>query len=309
VLDPHELYELDSDQPDADELGAPVLLHSLAGFIDAGNAGRVAADHLLSTLEHRRLARFDVDQLYDYRARRPTMTFSENRWAGYEAPSLELHQVLDVTGTPFLMLTGAEPDVQWERFIIAVTALVERYGVRLTLGVHAIPMAVPHTRPIGVTAHATRPELVADHRVWIGQVQVPGNIAALLQLRLGEAGHDAAGFAVHVPHYLAQTDYPDAAAALVDEVAALAGLELPTSQLLAMGTQVRAAVSSQVAEQPEVAAVVSALEEQYDAFVGAQGRSLLAAGGAELPTGDELGAELERFLAEENDRRFRGDGN
>lgn len=307
MLDPNELYELEPEPPGRAELGSPVLLHALAGFIDAGNAGQVAAEHLLTSLVHRKLATFDVDQLFDYRARRPAMTFVENRWTAYEAPRLELHLVHDVAGTPFLMLTGAEPDVQWERFVAAVAALVERYGVRLTIGVQAIPMAVPHTRPIGVTAHATRPELVTGRRIWVGHVQVPGNIGALLQLRLGEAGHDAAGFAVHVPHYLSQTDYPDAAAVLVDEVAALGDLQLPTSELLSQGAQVRAAVSSQVSEQPEVAAVVSALEQQYDAFVGAEGRSLLAED-SRLPTGDELGAELERFLAEENERRRRGDG-
>jgi proteasome assembly chaperone (PAC2) family protein len=305
VLDPDALYEFDAVQPQPGELERPVLVHALSGFVDAGQAGRLAAEHLLGTLPHRVLVRFDVDQMYDYRARRPIMTFVEDHWESYEAPRLELSLVEDAVGTGFLMLTGPEPDVQWERFTAAMQRLVERYDVRLSVGVHAIPMAVPHTRPVGVTAHASRRELIAGHEPWVQRVQVPGHMAGLLEFRLGESGHDSAGFAVHVPHYLVQAEYPDAAAALVESVAKVSDLRLPVGDLRAAGEQVRAAVEAQVAEQPEVAEVVRALEEQYDAFVAARGRSLLARD-TPLPTGEELGAELERFLAQENDRRGRG---
>jgi predicted ATP-grasp superfamily ATP-dependent carboligase len=307
VLEPSELYQLEREQPDAAELGNPVLLHHFDGFVDAGRAGQLAAGHLLAELEYRLLARFDVDQLFDFRARRPAMTFVENRWEDYETPRLDLYLVRDEAGSHFLMLSGAEPDTQWERFTAAVLELVRRYHVRLSVGFHGIPMAVPHTRPIGVTSHATRQDLVADRRLWVGRVQVPGNVTGLLELRLGQAGHDAAGFAVHVPHYLSRAGYPDAAVVLLQEVSRMTGLSLPVHQMLAAGEQVRAAVETQLGEQPEVADVVKALEEQYDAFVGAEGRSMLGGTDRPLPTGDELGAELERFLAEEHERRQRGE--
>jgi predicted ATP-grasp superfamily ATP-dependent carboligase len=305
VLDPRDLFEICSDQPAQGELDAPVLVHVLSGFIDAGNAGRLAAEHLLSSLPHRVLARFDVDQLYDYRARRPPMTFAGDRWDSYDAPTLQLSMVSDAAGRAFLMLTGPEPDLQWERFAAAVGRLVDLYGVRLTVGLHAIPMAVPHTRPISVTAHACDPELIAGHVPWVGTVQVPGSAAGLLEFRLGESGRSAAGFAVHVPHYLTQAEWPDAALSLIEAVAEIGGLEVPTSQLETTAAQVRAAVAEQIGRQPEVGAVVRALEEQYDALVGARGRSLLSGEVSGLPTADELGAELERFLADENERRGR----
>ena len=308
MLDPRELYELGPDQPEGGELGRPVLLHALGGFIDAGSAGRLAAGNLLETLEHRVLATFDVDQLYDYRARRPPMTFVQDHWESYAAPELVLRSVSDTDGRAFLMLTGPEPDIQWERFVVAVQQLVERYDVGLTVGMHAIPMAVPHTRPAGITAHATRKGLVDGRPSWVGTVQVPGNVAGLLELRLGEIGRDAAGFAVHVPHYLTQADYPDAAVVLLEAVGEITGLRLPLGGLMEAGAQTRAAIAEQVDGQPEVAAVVAALEQQYDAYMAGQGQSLpLAESTQELPTADELGAELERFLAEENDRRGRSD--
>lgn len=305
MQDPTDLYELDPHQPERGELDAPVLVHVLSGFIDAGHAGRLATEHLLGQLKHRVLARFDLDQLYDYRARRPPMTFVGDHWESVDTPRLELSMVQDAAGVPFLMLTGPEPDVQWERFITAVTMLAEHFGVRMTIGLHAIPMAVPHTRPAGLTAHASRPGLVEDHTPWIGRVQVPGHLTGLLELRMAEHGEDAAGFAVHVPHYLTQTEWPEAAATLVKAVGSLAGLDLPTEALDRAAEEMKSAVTAQVQDQPEVASVVRALEEQYDAFVGSRGRSLLANEASQLPTADELGAELERYLAEENERRGR----
>lgn len=296
VLDPHGLYQLTEDIPD---LGRPVLIQALTGFVDAGAASRVAREHLLDTLESRVVATFDIDQLMDYRSRRPVMLFVEDHWERYDEPRLELHLLSDVTGSPFLLLTGPEPDLQWERFIAAIVQLNERLGVRLTVGLNAIPMAVPHTRPIGVTAHATRPELILGYQPWLHRVQVPGGAGNLLEYRLGQQGHDALGFAVHVPHYLAQTDFPAAAEVLLDSVSRSTGLALPTEDLRAAAAAVRADVDKQIAQAEEAHALVEALEQQYDTLLqDRQGSSLLAADAAELPTADELGAELERFLAE-----------
>jgi predicted ATP-grasp superfamily ATP-dependent carboligase len=307
VLDPSTLYQLTADQPRPDELQRPVLLVALSGFVDAGQAGRLAAEQVLSTLEHRVLARFDLDQVFDYRARRPAMVFDGDHWVSYEAPTLELSVVSDSNGCSFLMLVGPEPDSQWERVTAAIVQLVERYDVSLTVGAHAIPMAVPHTRPIGITAHATDSQLVRDYQPWIGQVRVPGNLGGLIELRLGQAGRVGAGFAVHVPHYVAQNNYPLAAEALLSAVSRLTGLSVPTDELAEAGRQVRVLLDEQTAADDDITQMVAALEQQYDSFVSAQGRSLLAPDTGSLPTGDELGAELERFLAEENERRGRGD--
>ena len=296
MLDPRQLYELEPDLP---QLDRPVLVQALGGFIDAGGAGRLARKHLLDTLESRVLATFDVDQLFDYRARRPVMLFVEDHWDSYDDPRLALHLMTDAAGTRFLLLAGPEPDVQWERFTTAVGQLVDRFGVRLTVGFNAIPMAVPHTRPIGLTAHATRKELVAGYEPWVNTVQVPASAGHLLEYRLGRAGHDAMGFAVHVPHYVSQMDYPGAAEVLLDAVARAGALVLPTDTLREAARATRADIDEQVSQSAEVAAVVEGLENQYDAFVGARGRGLLADEDAALPTADELGAELERFLAEQ----------
>jgi hypothetical protein len=297
VLDPHELYELTDDLPD---LGQPVLIQALTGFVDAGNASRLAREQLLTSLDARPIARFDLDQMFDYRSRRPVMTFVEDHWESYDAPALELHLLRDDDETPFLLLTGPEPDLQWERFVAAVAGLGERLDVRLTVGLNAIPMAVPHTRPAGVTAHATRRDLIAGYEPWLQRVQVPGSVGHLLEFRLGEAGRDALGFAAHVPHYVAQAEYPAAAEVLLASVSRSTGLLLPRDGLHSAAEVVRVEIDRQVAQNDEASALVQALEEQYDAYARGKGeRNLLAAENGPLPTAEELGAELERFLAEQ----------
>ena len=295
--DPGDLYAVD---PDAPELDQAVLLWHFDGFIDAGAAGRLVAEHVLEKLEHRVIARFDVDRLIDYRSRRPIMTFARDHWESYEQLELVVHLVHDATGTPFLLLTGPEPDHEWERFTVAVSALAERLGVRLAVGFHGIPLGVPHTRPLGVTAHATRPQLVKGDRALPNQLQVPGSVSALLEFRFGEAGRDAAGFAVHVPHYLAQATYPAAAARVLEAVTELTGLSIPDDALREAARQTDAEINRQVEASSEVTEVVRALEQQYDAVAaaGAEDGSLMV-DPENMPTAEELGAEFERFLAEQ----------
>ena len=175
MLDPSEIYDVDPRVAAEVEAQAaagvgPVLVHAVRGFVDAGSAGQLAADHLTSTLESTRLATFDVDQLLDYRSRRPTMTFDSTTWSEYSEPELVVDVMHDAAGVPFQLMHGVEPDVQWERFTAAVRQIVERFDVPLTTGIHGIPMGIPHTRPLSVTAHATRPELIADHTSWFGTV-------------------------------------------------------------------------------------------------------------------------------------------
>lgn len=301
--DQHQMYQLEIPAPQlsSSDGSAPVLIHALEGFSDAGHAIRLAAEHLKGSLDSELVASFAIDDLLDYRSRRPLMTFKTDHFTQYEEPELNLYALRDSVGTPFLLLAGLEPDLQWERFVTAVRMLAERLGVRRTIGLGAIPMAVPHTRPVTMTAHSSNRELIADHQPWVGEVQVPSSASNLLEFRLGQHGHEAVGFTVHVPHYLAQTDYPEAAEALLDQVARCASLQLPLQALAEAAAAVRSKINEQVDASPEIAQVVAALERQYDAFVTAQENRSLLARDEDLPSGEELGAEFERFLAQHAD--------
>jgi len=295
------MYELEFPAPQLSlpDGRGPVMIHALEGFSDAGHAIRLAAAHLTDTLDTELVASFAIDDLLDYRSRRPLMTFKTDHFTHYEDPVLNLYALHDSVGTPFLLLAGMEPDLKWERFIAAVRLLAERLGVRKVIGLGTIPMAVPHTRPVTMTAHATDKELIAEHQPWVGEVQVPASVSNLLEYRMSQHGHEALGFTVHVPHYLAQTDYPPAAEALLAEVSRAAALQIPLAALGRASAEVHTKIAEQVEASTEVAQVVSALEQQYDAFVAAQENRSLLARDEDLPSGDELGAEFERFLAEQ----------
>lgn len=278
----------------------PVLIHALEGFLDAGNAANLAASHLLSMSAGRVVASFEIDDFYDYRARRPPMTFSENHYESYEAPRLVVRLNHDTAGTPYLLLEGPEPDMHWEGFAQAVRTVVEHFAVRLTISMGAVPMAVPHTRPVMLTNHSTSLGLMVQKNVWRGEIRIPASAQSLLELRLGEWGHDAMGFVAHIPHYIAQFDYPLASVAMLEAVAGVAGLKWELDAIRQAGEAKLIEISTQIADSDEVREVVLGLERQYDAFhrpAADDGSVLPLADEEDLPTGEELGAEFERFLA------------
>jgi hypothetical protein len=323
VRDPQELYAWEPDGlAQAEALttvrqgAGPVLFYHFDGFIDAGETGGQLIERLLTAggpgrdedaPEHETgapgvlVASFDHDRLVDYRARRPAMTFRRDRWAAFDTPRLELRLVRDTTGQPYLVLTGPEPDVEWERFAAALLQIVTRLQVRLSVNFHGIPMGVPHTRPVGLTPHGNRVDLVPAQPGLFTEAQVPGSAAALVELRLTEAGHDVLGLAAHVPHYLARSRYPDASLVLLETITAATGLVLPDT---AHALRTAAALTQDEIERElgagdeELVAVVRGLEQQYDAMAGAETRESLMAESTELPSADELGEVFERFLAE-----------
>ncbi|WKX69753.1 PAC2 family protein [Streptomyces sp. XD-27] len=307
MLDPQDLYAWDPsglamvDAIASRDSAGLVMLYHFDGYIDAGETGEQIVERLLDGLPHQVVARFDHDRLVDYRARRPLLTFERDRWTGYEIPAIELHLVRDATGAPFLLLTGLEPDVEWERFAAAVRQLVERLGVRLSVNFHGIPMGVPHTRPVGLTPHGNRTDLMPGHSDFFTEAQVPGSAESLIEYRLAEAGHDVLGVAAHVPHYVARSPYPDAALTALEAITAATGLVLPgvAHALRTEAHKTQEEIERQIAEgDEELVALVRGLEHQYDAVAGGETRGNLVAERVELPSADELGAEFERFLAE-----------
>jgi predicted ATP-grasp superfamily ATP-dependent carboligase len=290
MMDPELLYTVHEDVLAGLAGHRPVLLHQLDGFVDAGQAGRILTANLIEQLDSEVIADFDHDQLHDYRSRRPAMVFDTNQWKSYADVQLRLHKMTDEQGEVFLLLSGPEPDVQWERLATAVMGLIERLDVRLTVTLHGIPMAVPHTRPITATAHATDPELVQGYRSWIDRVEVPASFTGLLEYRLGQRDRKAMGFAAHVPHYLAQAAFPEAALALTRLLSQATGLAVPLVPLEEASASNITDINTEMAQSAEVQELVATLEQQYD--------SIAADAGQQVPSADEIAAEFERFLAE-----------
>ncbi|QYJ04849.1 PAC2 family protein [Nocardioides panacisoli] len=298
------LVHIVDDVPELEEVRRLPMVLALDGFLDAGNAAALAAGHLINAdgpggkPEGVVVATFDVDQLHDYRARRPPISFVRDHYEAYDAPRLVVRLLRDAEGAPFLLLHGPEPDTRWEAFCRAVEEVITRFGVHLVVAMGSVPMAVPHTRPIAITHHANNDELLTGTSPWRGELRVPSSAQALLEVRLGEWGHDAQGFVAHVPHYLAQLDYPRASLALLEQVEFAARLTVDRTDVAEQAEEKESEIARYLAANEEVADVVAALEQQYDAFERAEdeGSSLLAED-RPLPTGEEIGEQFEQFLA------------
>jgi hypothetical protein len=300
MQNPAGLYDLITDLSEVPK-GLP-LVAALTGFADAGGAVSQLSEYLLDTLEHTSIAEFNNDDLLDYRARRPTIYFDQDHIADYTPSTLGLYLAHDEIGQQFLLLTGYEPDFQWERFTVSILELIDRLQVRSTTWVHAIPMPVPHTRPISVTLSGNRADLIESMSIWKPRTQAPANALHLVEYRLQEIGHPVVGFVLLIPHYLADTEFPIAAVTALESVSAATGLIFPTDSLRESGRDFLAKIDDQVENNPELAKLVATLEERHDSYLQDNPlRSPLTDIDGELPSADAIAAELQNFLAMRRD--------
>ena len=301
---PGPLFERSASAPPIPR-GLPLVI-ALTGFTDAGSAVSRVIDYFRDELAPTPLVVYSNDSLLDYRARRPIVSFEKDHLTDYRPQRLELSFAHDALGQPFLLLAGYEPDFGWDAFAASVVEFAEQYGVSTVTWVHAIPMPVPHTRPIGTTVSGTRTELTEAHSVWQPHTQVPATAGHLLEYRLTQAGVRIAGFVLLIPHYLGDTEYPAAALAALDSLTVATGLVFAGDELRDENREYLAKVGEQIEGSEELARMVEGLEERYDAYMAGSTLATPMIHTGDLPSADELAAELERFLATrpgEDDKR------
>ncbi|MFD5600590.1 proteasome assembly chaperone family protein [Leucobacter sp. NPDC058333] len=282
--------------------GLPLIV-AMQGLTDAGGAVAQLEEYLWEHGAPEELVRFNADLLLDYRARRPVITFDEDHFVDYAPEELTLALLHDELGSPFLLLSGFEPDFKWDQFIDTVLLLVHEFEVSITVWSHAIPMPVPHTRPISTTVSGSRDDLIEARSVWKPKTKLSASASHVLEYRLHSLGEEVAGFALLIPHYLANTEYPDALYAALDGIMAATGLILPTDEVRRLAREFNAQVDSQIADNEESTEMVRTLEQRYDTYMEDQSpRSPLVSEDGSIPTADQLASELERYLAEHRRR-------
>lgn len=281
--------------------GIPLVL-ALSGVSDPGGVVAQLDAFLWDKCEPEELVRFDADLLLDYRARRPMITFDEDHFVDYAPEELLLTLCRDQLGSPFLLLSGFEPDFRWEQFADTVLMLADEFEVSVTVWAHAIPMPVPHTRPLRATVSGTREDLIEARSVWKPTTKLPASVTHLLEYRLYSLGEEVVGFAILVPHYLSGNEYPDVLLFALDSVMSATGLIFDTDSVHETARQFRAQVDAQIADSEESGEMLRGLEARYDAYMEDQSlKSPLVADDGTIPTADQLASELERFLAQQRD--------
>ena len=267
------------------DLRDPVLVIACTGWVDAGLAGSTAAQEIIDGMSApRRFATYDLGDSADLRTTRPIARLDDGMTRRIEWPTLSF--VAGRAGRDTVVLTGPEPCVQWQRVTEEVVAVADRLGVTLAVTLGAMPAAVSHRRPVPVLATATSRSLAQEVGALRADYHGPTGLQSVMQVALGDAGIGGVGLWAQVPHYVANLPYPGAAVALLDRLRDLTGIAVAADELRRFAAETTTRLDELVAGNPEHAAMITQLEAEYDARTPT----------FPLPSGDELAAEVERFL-------------
>jgi hypothetical protein len=261
-----------------DELVAPVLIVAFDGWVDAAGASSGAAEFLADGAA--RVVTFDDDILFDYRSRRPTLDIIDGTLHRLQWPALQIdHRTID--GRDLLILHGPEPDFRWKQLADAIGAFCQRVGILQWISLGAIPAAVAHTRPVPVLANASRDGLLheAESKGPPGLLRVPSAALSSIELPIADMGIPTVGFYAQVPHYIGGP-YAAASASLLRHVGRHLGVDVDVTALEDEAAAQRQRLDAAVAADDDVREILARLEQADE----------------EVPSGDELAAEIERFL-------------
>lgn len=268
-------------QRDLEHLNAPALLVAMDGWVNAGEVGTETAARIAATGET--VAVFDSDLLFDYRAARPEIEFVEGSLQSVRWPELTLSLI--TRERDLLVLHGKEPDFRWRRLGAEVADLAHRLGVVQVVSLGGVPAAVPHTRPVRLLTTASKPDLIPeDEQLPVGVLRVPAAALNIVEHATVESGIPAVGFWAQVPHYVAGTYYP-AVIALTERISRHLGVDLALGDLVDLAAEQRRELDETVAAKPEALEYLHRLEQ-------------IATEQQTLPSGEEIAAEVEKFLRE-----------
>jgi hypothetical protein len=282
-----DLYELTGEPAPS----SPVLVVALEGWVDAGLAARTAVTALIETIEFQPYAVFDDEELIDLRARRPQLRIVDglHESLSYSKPVMQVGT--DRLGSGIALLNGPEPDFRWRHFSAAVLEIAQLMNARMLIGLGGFPAGAPHTRPVRLAATASTPQLAQTVGYVDGTIEVPAGVQAALESAFATGGIPAVGLWARVPHYVAAMPFAPAALALLDGIASVSGLVIDSDVLAEAAEAARRKVDELIEQSPEHSAMVRQLETNVDVL---EGRPAITE--QDVPTGDDLAAELERYL-------------
>ena len=280
-------------EPVDERLTRPVLVVALEGWVDAGMGASAAIAELLASSPTSLVASFDTEMLIDQRARRPIARLEDGVTTELTWPTIQIVAGKDKVGADILYLTGPEPDFRWPSFIDAVVGLAQALKVRTVVGLVSFPAPTPHTRPVRLASTVPPQSIDLAGRLGTvhGTLEVPAGVHAALEVSFGNAGVPVIGMWARVPHYVSAMPYPEASAALIEGLCAVTGTVLDTAALRSAGEDSRLQVDELIGANPEHVEMVRRLEAALDSEEITPMDSEM-----EVPSGDEIAAELEQFL-------------
>lgn len=287
-----DLLQLDTDLPTPPE--PVVVMLALDGWTDAGRGGSMAAEALVDQLPTRRVGAFEPDAIFDYRDRRPVLEIDRGLLDDPQWPSLELRLLEPAGGPRLLLLQGDEPDFRWQGLCRDLVEVAERSGAERYVGLGAVPGPIPHTRPARLIATSSDTELLEQIGRPHEQVMVPASFQVVVETALRDVGLTTLGLWARIPHYIAG-DYPEGASLLLQRLTRHLELPLDTGVFDDDVEEHRQRLDVAATGSPDVQQHIKQLEEAYDSDTAMEGGL-----GGPLPTGDQIAAEVERFLRDQD---------
>lgn len=274
-----------------DGLRAPAMVCAFSGWNDAGDAASNATSFLASSLEAQRFARVDSEEFYDFQSNRPTVKIDETQARVISWPCVELLEARAPRAPrDLVILQGAEPSMKWQSFSKLVVDLAEALDVQLVVTLGALLADVPHSHPVPMTGFASDPALMERLALKPSTYEGPTGIVGVLHAACSQAVLPSASVWASVPHYVASATSPKATLALLRKLELLVGVSVDVSELESASEEYEHQVSLAVQSDPDIQAFVERLEQRA---AESEDEGL---GPNELPSGDSIAREFQRFL-------------
>jgi predicted ATP-grasp superfamily ATP-dependent carboligase len=268
------------------KLRRPRVVAAFRGWNDAGGAASLAAGYLRTVTDAERFAVIDSEPFVDYQQTRPTVSMVDGDVRHVEWPVTEVFASQD---HDLMIVLGTEPNMRWRAFSDSIVDLAQRYRSQLVITMGALLADTPHTRPVPVSASASDPDLMSRHGLVRSTYEGPTGIVGILHDSCSRAGLVSASLWAATPHYISAAPNPQAALALLERLAEIAGTPAGSAELERAASEYQLRVASAIADDPDVAGYVEQLEQAADRD--------------DPPTGEELAADFERYLREQSDEK------
>lgn len=279
------------------ELRHPILIAAFRGWNDAGDAASFAASHLGRVWSAAEFASIDPEEFYDFQAVRPQVELVDGLTRKVTWPSNEFMAAkLSGAAQDVIVLVGTEPNLRWRTFSNLIVEVAKAHEVGLVLTLGALLADVPHSRPVQITGTAVDTQLIKRLNLQRSRYEGPTGIVGVLHEAFAKADIDSASLWAAVPHYLAVTPNPKAALALVEHTTKLVGTAAEIDDLQRASTVYEERVSEMVAGDEDVQEYVKMLEDRSD-----EQQNLEEMDPTQMPSGDDIAAELERFLRDKGE--------
>ena len=273
------------------QLRSPVMVCAFAGWNDAAGAATTALTTVADSLGAELVAQVDPEEFFDFQANRPTISLAEGQAREVEWPGNVI-----LTARPpgaerdLVLLAGTEPNLRWRGFSEGLAEAAETLGVEMVITLGALIADVAHTLPVPITGLASDPELVKRLELSRSNYEGPTGIVGVLHDACDRRGIPSASLWAAVPHYAAAVPNPKAALALLRRLEGLVGVAVEASGLEEEAESFESQVSRAVAANPEIAEMVSKLEEQQSEQLEVN---------RDVPSGESLARDFERYLRQQ----------